>query len=94
MYGATMAKLCLQLAVEFDRDVIDKTGIVGAYDIPFEWSPAEPGASGDGRDSAESEARWLTDVQNSLARAGLKLAQAKGPGEFLVIDRVERPSGN
>jgi uncharacterized protein (TIGR03435 family) len=25
---------------------------------------------------------------------GLKLEKAKGPGEFLVIDRVERPSEN
>jgi len=25
---------------------------------------------------------------------GLKLEPAKGPGEFLVIDSVERPSGN
>jgi uncharacterized protein (TIGR03435 family) len=25
---------------------------------------------------------------------GLKLEPAKGPGEFLVIERLERPSGN
>ncbi len=43
-------------------------------------------------DTAEST--WLADIQRSLAKAGLKLAQAKGPGQFLVIDRVEKPSGN
>jgi uncharacterized protein (TIGR03435 family) len=96
MYGATMAKLSIQLAVEFDEDVIDKTGLAGAFDIPFEWSPVEPQSTdlGAGRDTAVSETRRLADIQNSLARVGLKLVQTRGPGEFLVIDHVERPSGN
>jgi uncharacterized protein (TIGR03435 family) len=95
-YGATMAKLSLQLSVEFEEDVIDKTGIAGAFDIPFEWSPVEPspGGSGAERDTADAEARRQADIQNSLAKVGLRLVRAKGPGEFLVIDHVERPSGN
>jgi uncharacterized protein (TIGR03435 family) len=95
-YGATMAKLSLQLSVEFDQDVIDKTGIAGAFDIPFEWSPVEPQSTdlGVDHDTAGSEARRLADIQNSLAKVGLKLVQTRGPGEFLVIDHVERPSAN
>jgi len=102
-YGTTMTKLCLQLSIEFDRDVIDKTGIAGVFDIPFEWSPVElssavpvdggnPPVSAAQTDAAES-AR-LADGRRSLAKAGLTLARAKGPGEFLVIDHAERPSGN
>jgi uncharacterized protein (TIGR03435 family) len=98
-YGTTMVRLCLQLSIEFDQDVIDKTGIAGLFDIPFEWSPVEPsGASGG--DTAESTsqtdavARRVADVQNSLARVGLKLVRAKGRGQFLVVDHVERPSQN
>ena len=34
------------------------------------------------------------DVQTALQKFGLKLEPAQGPGEFLVIDHVERPSGN
>jgi len=102
-YGTTMARLCLQLSIEFDRDVIDKTGIAGVFDIPFEWSPVEvssgvpvdggnPPVSATQSDAAESVR--LADGQRSLAKVGLVLARAKGTGEFLVIDHVEKPSGN
>jgi uncharacterized protein (TIGR03435 family) len=102
-YGTTMAKLCLQLSIEFDQDVIDKTGIAGVFDIPFEWSLVElySGAPVDGGNPTVSAAQTdaavsvrLADIQTSLAKVGLTLARAKGPGEFLVIDHVERPSGN
>jgi uncharacterized protein (TIGR03435 family) len=102
-YGTTMAKLCLQLSIEFDQDVIDKTGIAGVFDIPFEWSPAElysrasvddgnPPVSATQTEPAESVR--LADGRRSLAKVGLTLARAKGPGEFLVVDHVEKPSGN
>ena len=53
-YGTTMAKLCLQLSVEFDQEVIDKTGIAGVFYILFEWSSVEaPSAAAvDGGDTA------------------------------------------
>jgi uncharacterized protein (TIGR03435 family) len=101
-YGTTMAKLCLQLSFEFDQDVVDKTGIAGVFDIPFEWSPKlSSDAADDGgnapvlptqTDAAESVR--LADGRRSLAKVGLTLARAKGPRQFLVIDHVERPAGN
>ena len=33
-------------------------------------------------------------IFSAVQKVGLKLDPAKGPGDFLVIDRVERPSGN
>ena len=102
-YGTTMAKLCLQLSVEFDQEVIDKTGIAGVFDIPFEWSPVElssaaafdggnPPVSPTQTDAAESVR--LADSRRSLAKVGLTLERAKGPRQFLIVDRVEKPSGN
>ncbi len=102
-YGVTMARLCLQLSFAIGQDVIDKTGIAGAFDIPFEWSPAElpsdaavsggnPPASPNQTDAAELVR--LADAKKSLAKVGLLLVRAKGPRPFFVIDHVERPSEN
>jgi uncharacterized protein (TIGR03435 family) len=33
-------------------------------------------------------------VEMAVHKLGLKLERAKGPGEFLVIDHVERPDEN
>jgi uncharacterized protein (TIGR03435 family) len=64
------------------RAVVDKTGVDGSYDCEMTWSPA--GSEGTGPS-------FFTAVQNDL---GLKLEPAKGMVEVLVVDGVERPSGN
>lgn len=63
--------------------VVDRTGIVGNYDIVLKNAPA---AARDGDVSA-----LLALVQEQL---GLKLVAAKAPIEVVVIDHAERPSGN
>jgi uncharacterized protein (TIGR03435 family) len=68
-----------------DRPVINKTGITGSFDIHLEFARGE---NPDASDAAPSIFAALRD------QLGLKLAPAKGPGEFLVIDHVERPSEN
>ena len=71
------------LADALDCPVTDRTGLNGFFEIDLNWTPAEnPAVSGPSIASA---------VQEDL---GLKLEPAKGPGEFLVIDHVERPSEN
>lgn len=69
-----------------DRPVINKTGIAGLFDFRLEFAPDE--AASDDPAGAPS---MFTALQQQL---GLRLETGKGPGEFLVIDRVERPSGN
>jgi uncharacterized protein (TIGR03435 family) len=64
------------------RSVVDKTGVDGSYDCEMAWSQA--GSDGTGPS-------LFTAVQNDL---GLKLEPAKGMVEVLVVDGVERPSGN
>ncbi len=83
-----------------DRPVVNKTGIPGKFDIYLEFAVDEatprflPGG-----DMAQTQAMSSNDpagasVFTAIQQLGLKLEPAKGPGEFLVIDHVERPSGN
>jgi uncharacterized protein (TIGR03435 family) len=78
------------------RTVLDKTGLTGTYDFKLKWTPDQnPSAMSAGAadtQPAESSAPSLfTAIQEQL---GLKLEAGKGPVEVIVIDHVERPSGN
>jgi uncharacterized protein (TIGR03435 family) len=76
-----------------DRPVIDRTGLSGTFDIHLRWSDDDPNASPpDG--SAASEPANTSIVSAIRKQLGLQLDPGKGPREFRVIDRVERPSGN
>ncbi|HEY1756089.1 MAG TPA: TIGR03435 family protein [Bryobacteraceae bacterium] len=77
------------------RLVINNTGIPGNYDFHLEFAPDEA-TPGMGIRTAPSDdpavgPSIFSAVQEQL---GLKLESGKGPGEFLVIESVERPSGN
>jgi len=76
--GLTMNDFLIFLGNTVDRVVIDRTGLLGAYDVEFDWS-SEPGSD---------KPSIFTAVQESL---GLKLESTKGPVGVLVIDHVERP---
>jgi uncharacterized protein (TIGR03435 family) len=83
--------------LHLDRPVIDKTGIAGLFDFHLEFAPDgttagffPPGFPIVPSDSADGPSIF-TAVQEQL---GLKLEAAKSPGEFLVIESVERPSEN
>jgi uncharacterized protein (TIGR03435 family) len=77
-----------------DRPVIDKTGIAGVFDFHLDFAPDDTSASrhpdGGAADPAGGPSLF-TALQEQL---GLRLDPTRGPAEFLVIDRVERPSGN
>ena len=87
--GTTIANLCVLLSGWVDRDVIDKTGLAGMFDFHFDLPPRVAPEDGVSEESAK-----LTATMQALGKLGLKLAPAKGLGQFLVIDHVERPSGN
>jgi uncharacterized protein (TIGR03435 family) len=93
--GATILEFSKLLTLAVDRPVIEKTGLMGRYDIHLEFSADQaitgpPGAADDAADPRTAPSIFAA-VQEQL---GLKLAPARGPGEFLVIDHVERPSEN
>jgi uncharacterized protein (TIGR03435 family) len=98
----TLDGLARMLIQRLGRPVIDKTGIKGMFDFHLEFAPDETtgGTLPGGGDRAGAPADTPADpsgpsiftaVQEQL---GLKLDSARGPGEVLVIDRVERPSEN
>jgi bla regulator protein blaR1 len=66
------------LSGQFGRQVVDKTGLKGNYDVTLRWTP--------GQDATESIVAALQD------QLGLTLESQHGPVPVLVIDQVERPS--
>jgi uncharacterized protein (TIGR03435 family) len=101
-YRQTMTGLCAELSTLLDRDVVDKTGVLGVFDIEMTLSLSDlfPGSQSDPR-LAEllASAPNSTDPAGSsifaaVQKLGLRLGPAKSPSEFLAIDHVERPSEN
>ena len=104
--GATMANLSRTLSDFLDRNVIDKTGITGTFDIHLNLSAVDLGIPVAGANDSmipapppPGEALAVADrvasrIRDELPKLGLKLEPMKGPGEFLVIDHVEKPSEN
>jgi uncharacterized protein (TIGR03435 family) len=90
--GITMdrfAKVTLTLAMN-RQPVFDRTNLAGKFNIHFAYS-VDTGTVGDRPiDPGNAVAPSLFEVlQDQL---GLRLESTKGPGEFLVIDHIERPS--
>ncbi|MGD0797458.1 MAG: TIGR03435 family protein [Acidobacteriaceae bacterium] len=82
------------LSRELGRDVIDKTGIAGRYDLTLKWTPdngASAAASDDAQTPADAGPSIFTAIQEQL---GLKLESTKAPVKVLVIDHAEIPSAD
>jgi uncharacterized protein (TIGR03435 family) len=98
--AVTIAGLAGELTHMLGRPVRDKTGLTGAYDFELRFTPDDrlqaPGDAAPserpGLPSSDSNEPSLFDaIQEQL---GLKLEAGNGPVEIIVIDHIERPSGN
>jgi uncharacterized protein (TIGR03435 family) len=96
VHKRSMTEFSRQL--HLDRPVIDKTGIAGLFDFRLEFAIDgtttgffPPGFTVPAPSDSPDGPSIFTAVQQQL---GLKLEPAKGPGEFLIIDSVERPLEN
>jgi uncharacterized protein (TIGR03435 family) len=88
--GDSVALLAEELAEEVGRPVIDKTGIVGRYDLRLRWTHDDAIASG-AAPAPDAPPSIFTALEEQL---GLKLASSKGPVKVLVVDHAEMPSEN
>jgi len=91
--GMTMEDFGLRLHEFLGRPVIDHTGLSGYFDGDFEFTaeivmpPPPPGQPN------PYDGRILPSIFSVLPQQlGLKLDSQRGPGEVLVIDRVEHPT--
>jgi uncharacterized protein (TIGR03435 family) len=100
---ATVPGFTFYLASILGRTVIDKTGLSGRFDIHLEYTPESPARLPQGQPGAVDDLNTPAVVPDGAApsiftavqeQLGLKLESTKGPVEFLVIDRVERPSAH
>jgi uncharacterized protein (TIGR03435 family) len=97
-----MAELIRMLSAVMGQPVLDRTAFAGEFDVHLMFTPDQTtsGLPGSGGPRAPSGPPPVTDPDRPTIFAalqeqlGLKLVTAKGPVEVLVIDHVERPSGN
>lgn len=107
LHGVSVGDFANILDGIMDRPVIDKTGIPGQFDFSLEFEPEQqtmrvglpPPPPGDAQENNGAPATTTSFQGPSIFTAleeqlGLKLDLAKGPGEFFVIDHVDRPSEN
>jgi uncharacterized protein (TIGR03435 family) len=96
--GRTMADLAKRLSsLPFlGRGVVDRTGLTGRWEFeltytpdPDQLPPSLPGGEPPAFDP--NGPSLFVAFQEQL---GLKLESIRGPWEVLVVDRVERPTGN
>lgn len=95
--NVSLSELVIRIAPDFDRPLIDNTGLAGGYDFSLEyvhnvdtskWSPEE---------KAALEKAGPIDgpsLASALQQLGLKVVPAKDSVEVLVVDHVERPTAN
>ena len=71
-----------------DRQVLDRTGLMGTFDFSIEWSLERASPSDQGAASGPS---FREALQKQL---GLKLVTTTAPADVLVIDHIARPDEN
>jgi len=92
--NATLGELAslFQRAI-LDRPVVDETGLTGRYDFDLTWAPDETQFGGDVPKAPET-AVALPLFEAIEQQMGLRLEAKRGMVDALVVDVVEKPSGN
>jgi uncharacterized protein (TIGR03435 family) len=95
--GGKVAMLASVLSNQFDRPVVDETGLTGLYKFDLKWTPDPPlnapnSSSVSGSSQPDTDGPSLfTALEEQL---GLKLESKRRPVVTIVIDHLERPAEN
>ena len=79
----TMAELASAITSLTREKIVDKTGLTGRYDFDLSWTP---------EDSPLPDVPLMANVLND--RLGLTITRSVESTEIIVVDRIEKPSGN
>ena len=72
------------------RNVLDRTGLRGTFDLDLQWTPDQPQRPGaEARTGDAAGVSIFTAVREQL---GLKLESTKAPVDVLVVDHAEKPT--
>jgi uncharacterized protein (TIGR03435 family) len=82
-----MASVTGALAIFFRRPVVDRTGLMGFFDIRLELPPVQPATTDAG--ALDPGVSVFTVLQEQL---GLRVEEGRGPVEVLVVDGIQRPT--
>jgi uncharacterized protein (TIGR03435 family) len=97
--GVTMAALATNLSRAYTaalgKNVFDGTGLTGTFDFHLTWAMDPPaGVPGAAESASHTDAMGPSIFVALQEQLGLRLEPTKGPVEVLVIDHIEKPSGN
>jgi uncharacterized protein (TIGR03435 family) len=97
--GTPMARLATQVLSQLTgRIVVDRTGLTGTYDIDLKWSPTPdqlpPGPPPPGFVPPPIDPNGPSLYTALQEQLGLKLENARGPVEVLVIEKLVPPTEN
>jgi uncharacterized protein (TIGR03435 family) len=89
--NAAMSYFAFYLSQQMDKWVLDKTGLTDRYDFTIQWTPERPVRINAEEAPPPEGPTIFVALKDQL---GLRLDSAKGPVEYLVIDHIEKLTGN
>lgn len=89
--GASMITIANMLTGAAGNTVLDRTGLVGAFDLKLRFSPETQSVSTTAPLDVDTPPSLFTAVREQL---GLRLESRREPRDVLVVDYVERPTSN
>jgi len=93
--GIPLSRLTILLSGLVSRQVIDKTGLTGRYDITLTYAVDGPQRGAPGPDAPPPVNPDTPSIFTALQeQLGLKLEPARAPVDVLVVDRAEKPDAN
>jgi uncharacterized protein (TIGR03435 family) len=89
--AVSMPQLAEQLANSLDRNVVDRTGLVGEFDLKLRLPERETTNPADGGSDAAPPETLFEAVKEQL---GLRISSGKAPVPTLIVDKLTQPEAN